>query len=922
MGRKKRNKKNRNIEEKKENLSMKPIKKDRKNKKDKKNKFSKRHPRISLMIKIILVLAILIAIIASGIIVGMVYCGWGDDFEIKKEELVISESNSVVLDMSGNVIAELSGDESRKIITLDEMAKYLPKAYIAIEDERFYEHDGVDIKRTGAAILNFVTHAGSSSYGGSSITQQLVKNITKDDQDSGFEGITRKVKEWAKAYQIEKMLSKDQILELYLNIIFVGGKNSGVEVGAKYYFNKSASELDLAECAFLAGINKGPNLYNPYGEKGYNENEDKKSKINTRTKVVIQKMFELGYITQEEKDAANEKVNNGLEFVKGTDTTSIYSYHTDATIAKVIDDVAESKNISKALATTYVYSSGLTIYSTQNTELQNQMNSVMLDDGSKYMKNSSKGTDENGNKITSQAAMTIIDNETGYIAGVVGGLGEKTASRGLNRATQSPRQTGSSIKPLTSLVPGINEGVITAATIYNDCATEFPGNYNPKDYNAFKGLVTIRSATMTSQNIPFIKVVSELTPDKSKEYLKKMGVTTLDEERDGLASLAIGGFTNGITTLEMAAAYETIENNGVYRTPLLYTKVVDIDGNTVLESEQKSEQVLSEQAAYVIKDILKSVVQSGTATYCKISGMDVGAKTGSTNNYYDKWLCGFTNYYTAATWYGYDENEEIKGETNWAGQIWSAVMKKVHSGLDGSKFDKPEGIVSAKICKDSGKRATDKCTNTYSEIFVEGTVPESCDAHTNSAEVCDDTGLLANEYCPHVSTQYFSYTVEKEELGLWKNKTQTAKNPPTTYCSEHTLQNTTKEFKAPTIDIIGEKEITLTVGDTYTEKGATAKDEIDGDITNKIEISGSVNTSKAGTYEITYKVKNSKQKETTVKRKITVKEKEKPKPAENTTTNTQATNINTNTIDNTTDNNTTNPGNATDTSSKENKTEN
>ena len=302
--------------------------------------------------------------------------------------------------------------------------------------------------------------------------------------------------------------------------------------------------------------------------------------------------------------------------------------------------------------------------------------------------------------------------------------------------------------------------------------------------------------------------------------------------------------------------------------------------------------------------------------------MDVGAKTGSTNNYYDKWLCGFTNYYTAATWYGYDENEEIKGETNWAGQIWSAVMKKVHSGLDGSKFDKPEGIVSAKICKDSGKRATDKCTNTYSEIFVEGTVPESCDAHTNSAEVCDDTGLLANEYCPHVSTQYFSYTVEKEELGLWKNKTQTAKNPPTTYCSEHTLQNTTKEVKATTIDIIGEKEITLTVGDTYTEKGATAKDEIDGDITNKIEISGSVNTSKAGTYEITYKVKNSKQKETTVKRKITVKEKEKPKPAENTTTNTQATNINTNTIDNTTDNNTTNPGNATDTSSKENKTEN
>lgn len=899
--------KNKRAKKNDENVSMKPVK----NKKEKKNKFSKRHPVISLIFKIILVLVILLTIVAAGIVVGMIYCGWGDDFEIKKEELVISESNSVVLDNDGNVVAELSGGENRKIITLSDMAEYLPKAYVAIEDERFYEHKGVDLKRTGAAIFTFITHAGSSSYGGSSITQQLVKNITKEDEDTGIEGITRKIKEWAKAYQIEKMLSKDQILELYLNIIFVGGKNSGVEVGARYYFNKSASELDLVECAFLAGINKGPNLYNPYGEKGYNENEEKKEKINKRTKVVIQKMFDLGYITQEEKDEAFEKINNGIVFTKGMDNSSIYSYHTDATIAKVIDDVAESKNISKALATTYVYSSGLTIYSTQNTELQNQMNEVMLDNGEKYMKDSKKGTDENGNQITSQAAMTIIDNETGYVVGLIGGLGEKTASRGLNRATQSPRQTGSSIKPLTSLVPGINEGYITPATIYNDCATEFPGNYNPKDYNAFKGLVTIRSATMSSQNIPFIKVVSELSPEKAKDYLKRMGVTTINDEKDGLASLAIGGFTNGITTLEMAAAYETIENNGVYRTPLLYTKVTDLNGNVILQPEQKSEEVFSVQTAYVIKDILKSVVQSGTATYCKISGMDVAAKTGSTNNYYDKWLCGFTNYFTASTWFGYDENEEIKGETNWAGQIWSAVMKKVHDGLDGSRFDRPDGIVSATICKDSGKRATEKCSNTYSEIFVEGTVPDWCDAHANSAQICDDTGLLANEYCPHVSTQYFSYTVEKETLGLWTNKAQTAKNPPTNYCTQHTLQNTTKVFKAPTINIIGEKEMTLTVGENYVEKGATAQDEYDGDITNKIQTSGSVNTSKAGTYEITYKVKNSKQKETTIKRKITVKEKDKSKPAENTTKNTtNTTTSNTTTTTNSTVNSNT-TGNAT-----------
>lgn len=895
--RKKRNKKN------SEELSLTDVN-TKKSKRGKKDKFSKRHPKLTLFIRLILIAIILLIITIAGVVVGLLYNGLGEDLEIKKEDLVIAQSNSVVLDSNGNVVAELSGDERRKIITLDQMAKYLPKAYIAIEDERFYEHNGVDLKRTGAAIFSFITHAGSSSFGGSSITQQLVKNITKDKQDTGIEGMTRKIKEWAKAYQIEKMLTKDQILELYLNIIFIGGNNSGVEVGANYYFNKSAADLDLVECAFLAGINKGPNLFNPYGEKGYNENEKKKESINKRTKTVIDQMLKLGYITKEEHDQAFEQIENGITFTKGTDTSSIYSYHTDATIAKVIDDVAELKNISKALATTYVYSSGLTIYSTQNTDVQNEMNEVMLDEGNQYKQNSKKGTDDNGNQITTQSSMTIVDNETGYAVALVGGLGEKTESRGLNRATQSPRQTGSSIKPLTSLVPGINEGFITSATVYNDCATEFPtyNNYNPKDYNAYKGLVSIRSATMSSQNIPFVKVVAEMTPEKSKEYLKKMGVTTIDDERDGLAALAIGGFTNGITTLEMAAAYATIANDGVYKTPLLYTKVTDMNGNVVLAPEQNTEQVFSAQTAYVIKDILKSVVQSGTATYCKIPGMDVAAKTGSTNNYYDRWLCGFTNYYSGATWYGYDENEEVRGENNYAGKIWAATMKKVHSGMEGSKFYKPEGIVSATVCKDSGKRATDKCTNTTTEIFVEGTVPDLCDAHNNSAEICNETGLLANEYCPHTTLQYYSYTVEKERLNIWKNKSGTAKEPPTAYCTQHTLQNTTKEFKAPTISIIGEANLTLNVGDKYTEKGATAKDEIDGDITNKMETKGNVNTSVAGKYEVTYKVKNSKGKETTAKRTITVKEKESPKPATN-TTNTTNTNKNTTTTTNTTNTN-------------------
>ena len=871
-------KKNKKISKKTKNNSTKKFKT---NTKKEKIKFSKKHPKLSLILKICLLLFVALVVVFAGIICGMIYGGWGDDFEITKEELVIGSSNSIILDKDGNKLAELSGDDNRKIIKLDQMSQDLKDAYVSIEDERFYDHNGIDIKRTAGAIVKYATSMGKASFGGSTITQQLVKNITQEKERSGMAGIMRKVKEWAKAYQIERMISKDQILELYLNIIFVGGNKSnlGVEVGSEYYFNKPASELSLAECAFMAGINHSPNKYNPYGEK------DNTEVIKNRTKTVLYKMKQLGKIDQSEYDEAVKQVEEGLKFEQSNTRGTLYSYHTDATIAQVIEDVAKEKEISKGLATTYVYSSGLTIYSTQDSELQEKMNEVMVDDSEKYIKKSKQNEG-----ATSQAAMVVIDNETGYVAGVVGGLGEKTESRGLNRATQSPRQTGSSIKPITSLVPGINEGIITAATMYDDTRAEFlNGTYKPKDYNTPKGLINIRGAIRTSQNIPFVKVVTELTPAKSIEYLEKMGVSTIDHERDGLAALSIGGFTTGISPLEMAGCYATIENNGVYRRPMFYSKVTDANGNTILEGKQTTEQVISEQAAYVIKNILQSVVQSGgTATYCAISGMDVAAKTGTTNSDYDRWLCGFTNYYTAACWYGYDQNEEVVASSNPAGKIWEAIMKKLHSGLDSSRFDKPDGVVSATICRASGKRATSSCRDTYTEYFVEGTVPGECDAHSNSAEVCEDTGLLANEYCPHKITKYYSYLVEKERLGLWNNITSSVSSPPNTYCTEHSKANaeTPAKKEEPTITLKGDASINLNVGDTYTEQGATAKDDNDGDITNKVTISGTVNTSKAGKYTITYSVTNSKGKTSTAKRTITVKAKEKPKQdetAENTT---------------------------------------
>lgn len=850
----------------------------RKNRKseNKKPRFKDKHPKLSMLIRIMIILFLLIAVIGTGIVVGYVFGFFGDDFTIDEKELKIAASNSVVVNSDGTkVLADLSGDEKRKIVSIDEMAEYLPKAYVAIEDERFYKHHGVDLKRTGGAILTYVTKKGSS-YGGSTITQQLVKNITKETDRSIF----RKVKEWAKAYQVEKILSKEEILELYLNILFVGGTNYGVELGAEYYFNTTAKDLSLAQCAFLAGINNSPNAYNPYDTK-----TDHSEQIKKRVLTVLAKMKELGYIENEEDyNKAVEEAEAGLKFEKKQTTGNLYSYHTDALLDQVVNQVAEEKEISKQLAENYVYSSGLTIYSTQDDTVQAALDEEFAKT-SKYCIKSRKSKNEDGTAATSQAAMAVIDHTTGYVLGVAGGLGDKTESRGLNRATQSTRQTGSSMKPIADVVPGLEEGIITAATEYNDAETEFPGNYNPKNYNYFRGVVTVRDAIETSQNIPFVKIMAELTTDKAFEYLKKMGITSLDDVKDKGLSLAIGGITNGVSPLEMAGAYATIANDGVYIEPTFYTKVTDATGETVLTPNQRTERVMSEQNAYIAKNLLTAPVvgSKGTAKYCAIPGIETAAKTGTTNSDFDRWLCGFTPYYTAATWYGFDINEEVNySGTNPAGQLWSNVMKTIHKQLPNAKFIEPEGIVKATICTSSGGLANSSCSNKRTEVFVKGTVPAACEGHSGTYEICTESGLLATEFCPNKETKTYGGNLPKEQLELWKTKGGSGKSgAPKDYCNIHVKGEETKpeapaqtqDASAPVITLKGSASMTLDVGESFTDPGATAKDDKDGDLTSKIKTSGKVDTSKAGTYTITYSVSDSAGNKTTKKRTVTVKEK-------------------------------------------------
>ena len=627
---------------------------------------------------------------------------------------------SSVFDSNKNVIAQIGIERNRDNINFLDIPNNIKNAYISIEDQRFYSHHGVDIKRTGAAILSYIVKRGSSSFGGSTITQQLVKNITGNDSNS----ISRKVREWYYALILELNFSKEEILNAYFNIIYTGPNIYGIKEAALYYFNLEPKDLTLAQSAFLAGINHSPNSYNPFSET------DKTEKINKRTKTVLKKMFELGYISESEYNDAVQELENGLKFSKGKIETNskINSYHTDALINEIISDFSKKNYISNDFATNYFYMSGSSIYSTQNTSIQNIVEKECKN--KKYIIKSSNSDD------TSQAAVVIIDHSNGYVVACTGGLGDKTKSRVFNRATQMKRQTGSSMKPIAVLAPAIDRKLVTNVTVFADEPTTFIDyngeSYSPVDYDPYKGSITLRQATESSQNIPFVKIMQQLTPSVSIDYLKKMGITTLNEKDCNLA-LALGGLDEGISPLEFAGAYSTIANDGIYIEPTFFTKIETSSGKIILKSKQSKRRAFSEDTASLLKQLLTEPVvgSSGTATYCAISGMDVAAKTGTTNDNYDRWLCGFTPYYTGVCWFGFDLNESINfNGKNPAGLIWSNVMKSIHSNLPNKKFEISSGIVTTKICRASGKVANSSCPDTYTEYFLKGSLPDLCTQHS------------------------------------------------------------------------------------------------------------------------------------------------------------------------------------------------
>lgn len=809
-------------------------KKNNKNGEAKKKGFWKRHRKLALFIKICIILAILLVIIAAGAVVAIFT---NDEWAMTKEDLTLKYVDSIIYDKDGNEIANVSGEEKRRIVSLSEIPDSLEDAYIAIEDKRFAEHKGIDIKRTLGATVKYILNKGHSSYGGSTITQQLIKNLKKDNSDSGLEGIQRKIREMSRAYKLEKMLSKDQILELYLNTIFVGGEGNlhGVELASRYYFNKSVTDLDLAECAFLAGINHAPNSYNPFN------GSDNSESIKTRTKVVLGEMKNQGKINDEEYETAKAEVEEGLKFENGnTSTSSSMSYLARAALNQVIEQYAEKNDVSKEIAQTMIEGGGYKIYTTQDSAIQADMEEVYRSGESIF-----KGVAvKNGVKVNeghTQSAMVVIDHKTGQVVGCMGGLGDDVNSIGQNRATQTKRQPGSSIKPLAAVAPALESGIITAATVYDESRTYF-GDYSPTPDIVGSELTTIRRGLAFSANTTYVKVLSELGPGNSIDFMRKLGITTLvkasenKEHNDENLPLALGGITYGITPLEMAGAYAAIANDGVYITPIFYTRVEDSNGTIILEPTQEKNRLISEGNAYILKSMLKGSIEgpNGTAgSLCRISGQDAAGKTGTTTDNYDRWYCGFTNYYTAATWFGFDQPENLypagANYPNRAAKLWGLVMKKVHADLPSARFEKPSNVVSAEICLDSGKVATEGCSRTYTEYFVRGTIPGECEGH-EKLTICTDTGKIATEYCKNTEEKIYTKKPEKEDTTSWRTDSGDKYDIPTETCDVHTkreiiMPNVVGKTKEEAMKILKDLGLKVTVEteESSKEEGTVIK---------------------------------------------------------------------------------------------------
>ncbi len=758
--------------------------------------------------KIALVVAVIIGFAIAGAALGTVFGILQSTEMLNTSDVMPDSYTSVIYDDEGNAVDKLHGSENREYVKLSAITKNMQNAVVAIEDQRFYEHNGIDIRGIMRAMKeNIITM--DFTQGASTITQQVIKNEVLTNEKS----ITRKVKEQYLAVSLEKELQKQlgskeeakkYVLELYLNTIALHHGLHGVEAASQYYFGKHASELTLAESAMIAGITKHPSKYAPDA----NEEESRKRQL-----TVLEKMLDLDMITEEQYDAAVAEDIFGHLVCKANDEeqgNAKHNWFVEAAVQQIKADLVEQKKMTEAQASNLIYSGGLQIHTTMDTYMQDTAEAAMKNDNlfpagdgsldvtylisvldtenpdetknqSHYEKRATVYSQEEAeafvedvkaellddthtlvlDKLTVsrslQAAMVIMDQENGHVKALVGGRGDKPGDSVFNRATQALRQQGSTMKPLASYAPAIDTGLLMPGSIIIDEPVTY-GSWSPKNWDGkYIGPTTVRQGIWHSMNVLAVKAFNMVGADTSYEYLKKFGFTTIDE-RDKAATTALGGLTQGVSVLEETAAYASIANGGTYYEPIYYTVVYDHEGNVLLDNEkQETHRVLKETTAYMLTNMMQDVITKGTGGQAGISGMNVSGKTGTTNDSIDLTFYGYTPYYTGGIWMGYDTQKEIKAAGNAHLKIWKTVMSDIHSheGLANKSFGKPDGLTTVNYCSATGLSPTDICSQdyygktTHSDLAATdfGGTEGTCDKH-KAFDICKESGKIASPYCP------------------------------------------------------------------------------------------------------------------------------------------------------------------------------
>lgn len=827
---------------------------------------------------------------------------------IEQISVVPTGYKTSIYDRDGELIQTLIGaGANREYVKIEQIPPVLKNSFIAIEDERFFEHSGIDVKGLFRAFFVGVKQ-GEFSQGASTITQQLIKNQVFDGgaEDNFIDRFIRKVQEQQLSIKLELEMNKELILENYLNTINLGAGTYGVQTASNRYFNKDVNDLTLSEASVIAAIAQSPTNLNPIN---YPENNS------ARRELVLQNMLKLELCSQEEYDTAMaDDVYDRILTVNEEFGDDVYnSYFVDEIIEQVQEDLV-SIGYSKTQASNAIYSGGLSIHTTLDSNIQriiddvyvNEDNFPPLYDGYSWNykgKSKSKSFPESLGKysyyelqeyrlsvqkrngetvhyqpydfeeffkehniveiyenseilrskfseedldsflnskpkftvyfsrrehasffieafkysiiepgdiilgenyelvIQPQSSFVVMEQDTGYVAGISGGRGPKTGNRTLNRATSTKRAPGSTFKTLAVYLPALDSADMTLATIVDDSPYHYPDGKEVKNWHStFEGFTTLRRGLYRSMNVVTVKTIMAITPELAMSYLgaDNLGFTSLDPVNDSIPSLGLGGITDGVYNDELTAAYAAIANNGLYTEPIYYTKILDHDGKVILEKNPRTKQVMKESTSFLLTDALQDVVTNsggtGSAYAFKNSNMPVAGKTGTTSDDWDLWFSGFTPYYTATVWSGYDNNFDQE-EKNYQKVIWRTIMEKIHEyyDLEPVKFEKPDSVVTAKICTKSGKLAVEGLCDKYAggstirtEYFAKGTVPSDlCDVHVR-LKLCEESQKIANDFCPEDKVKDTVYLVKNEDYSTKTKDTEFILPQSTETCDIHT----------------------------------------------------------------------------------------------------------------------------------------